>query len=155
LGGEGKIPPRNPDQGGFLRVRRPRFRWGCELIEQASQSGIGCFLVRKGGKSPFLPPARPGARRRHVDRLIPAQNTCGSGQIADFRKASLKLSQQRAVNSLAFVMRHSPALQFGLLPSTFLRALRPQALGMKSRCRFLAAALNPIAAGATAPAPSR
>src|SRR6516164_8554194 len=94
-------------------------------------------------------------RRKDAARDRSGQNTCGSGQIADFRKASLKLSQQRAVNSLAFVMRYSPVLQFGLLLSTFLRALRPQALGMKSRCRFLAAALNPLAAGATAPAPSR
>jgi hypothetical protein len=55
----------------FLSVRRQRFSWGCELIEQASQSRIGCFLVRMGGKSPFLPPARPDAHRRHVERLTP------------------------------------------------------------------------------------
>jgi hypothetical protein len=80
-----------------------------------AQGGIGRSLVREGGKASQLPSTSTRTRGRHVDGLVPAQQTYRSTQIAKFHEPGFEPSQWRTFNSLDFAIRHLQALRFRFL----------------------------------------
>jgi hypothetical protein len=51
---------------------------------------VGLLVVRQAIQERELTPARLGAARRHVSRLVPLQHRCGAAQVVDLLQPRLE-----------------------------------------------------------------